>query len=499
MKVFTASQMRDLEKCAFEQGASEETFMENAGRGIADAVMSYAENHQTEKNILLLCGKGNNSGDAYVAGRYLLKQGFRVFCLQLVPINLCSPLCKKNHQSFLNSGGNQLDFLQLPKKGLILDGLFGTGFNGSLKEPFKSIINLINHSKLPILSIDIPSGLNGDDGKAEEGAIQATQTFYLDSPKTGFFINDGWNYVGELVKVDFGLPLDIKDQAKTRLHMLTSDFIKSILPPVQRTWHKYSKGYVVAIAGSKDMPGAAILSTKAAMRGGAGIVRLIHQENMLSGLSSAPLELVRQTYSFSDLKPVMDSVNKSTASYIGPGIGRAKEINELLSNYLENIKVPCVLDADALTLLSENPRKLPAQSILTPHHGELLRLLGKNETKLSTEEIIELAQQYVDKNNIILVLKGAPTFILQPEGDFYVCPRGSPGLATAGTGDVLTGIITALLSRKLTPLHAAILGVYLHAISGEIAANKLSVDSMIASDVIDQLPEAYKSLKRSPV
>lgn len=341
MKIVSVAQMRDLESQAFRQGASEENFMENAGKEIAKATEAFIQKHGLSKQVLLLCAKGNNSGDAYVAGRYLLQKGYKVIALQTVPIHTASALCVKNHQRFLLAGGQAVDSLPLfPKQGIIIDGLFGTGFKGALREPFMHVVQQANKSGLPIISIDIPSGLNGDTGVVEGGVIQATTTLYLGAPKKGFFMNDGWNTVGLLEKIYFGLPNKFLDSLPDDMILLTDSFIQSLLPPIKRNWHKYERGYVTGIAGSLDMPGASILSSWAALKAGAGIVRLIHPEGMNAELSAAPLELVRQTYSLTDLEPVIESVNKSTATFIGPGIGRSSEAYTLLKYILNHSKTP---------------------------------------------------------------------------------------------------------------------------------------------------------------
>lgn len=495
MKVFTAAQMRDLEIKAYQEGSSEEAFMESAGQGIAETTIAYIHRKNLPKIALLLCAKGNNSGDAYVAGRYLKEAGWEVQALQSVPIESCSPLCIKNHQRFLQVGGKIVNQLScFPGTGIILDGLFGTGFKGALHEPFASIVRNANDSHLPILAIDIPSGLNGETGEAQGEVIRAQETIFLGAPKKGFFMNDGWNYVGKLNSVDFGLPKKFLDSTSADLVMLTDEILRPLIPSIKRNWHKYERGYVTGLAGSPDMPGAAILSSWAALTAGAGIVRLIHQQGMEAQLSAAPLELVRQSYSWKHLDPVLESMNKSSASFIGPGIGHTPEVSDVIRQVLTQLTQPCVIDADALTILSEKEISLPQKAILTPHHGEMLRLLGKTKEHFTTEHLLDLSQKFVNAKNIVLVLKGAPTFILQPNMPIYVNPRGDPGMATAGSGDVLTGIIAALLAQHLTPHQAALLGVYIHAIAGEYAAMAKTSHCMIASDLITHLPNAFREM-----
>ena len=496
MKVFTAQEMRDLETKAYHEGASEEAFMEQAGAGIARAAEKYLQDHHLPKIILLLCAKGNNSGDAYVAGRYLMESGCSVLALQSVPIESCSPLCIKNHQLFEQAGGKCVSQLAtFPNQGIILDGLFGTGFKGSLQEPFAGIVHAANASGLPLLAIDIPSGLNSDTGQAQGEVIKAQETIFLGAPKKGFFINDGWNFVGLLRYVDFGLPKKYIEEASADMVMLTGDLVRPLLPPIKRAWHKYERGYVAGLAGSPDMPGASILASWSALTAGAGIARLIHPQGMQAELSAAPLELVRQTYSAQNLEPVMESMNKASASFIGPGMGLTQEAMFVFQYVLAHITKPCVIDADALTLLSQKEMPLPPNAVLTPHHGEMLRLLGQSRQDLGIEELIDLSQKYINAKKATLVLKGAPTFILQPGMPIYVNPRGDPGMATAGSGDVLTGIIASLMAQHLAPHQAALVGVYIHALAGEHAAKAKTSRCVMASDLIIHLPDAYKELR----
>lgn len=494
MKIFTSKQIREIESQAYQEGASEEAFMESAGRGIACEAKDFIQKHHLPQKVLLLCAKGNNSGDAYVAGRYLIEFGCQVFAIQTVPIEACSALCVKNRQRFVQAGGKDIDSLDAFKEGIILDGLFGTGFKGALEEPFAGLVKKANSSSLPIIAIDIPSGLNGDTGKAQGEVIHAQATVFLGAPKKGFFLNEGWRYVGDLRYVDFGLPQKFIDRTPSDMILMTHDMVRSLLPRVKRDWHKYERGYVTGLGGSPDMPGAAILSSWAALVSGAGIVRLIHPQGMEADLAAAPVELVRQTYTVDHLEAVMESINKSSASFIGPGMGRSPSALSTLKYVLKYIHRPCVIDADALTMLAQENIPLPANFILTPHHGEMLRLLGEEKHPFDAEELLKKAQKFIDNKKGTLVLKGSPTFILQAGLPIYVNPRGSPGMATAGSGDVLTGIIAAFLAHHLAPHEAAIVGVYMHALAGESAATAKTPNCMIASDLIKHLPDAYKEI-----
>lgn len=489
--------MAQIEARAYRDGASEMDFMEEAGSGVALVAHDYAEMHQLDRHILLLCGKGNNAGDAYVAGIHLLHLDYDVAALQLAPIEEASSLCKENHRRFIQEGGRVQEVrtsaeIVFPDHGLIIDGIFGTGFHGSVGEPFATAIRLANSSSLPIIAIDIPSGLHGETGDVEGEAIVAVETAFLGLPKTGFFLKEGWNHVGKLRYVDFGVPQAYIDEAEADLIMSTEDVVRPLLPRIVRNRHKYQRGYVIGLAGSPGMSGAALLSSLAALRGGAGMVRLLHPDGMQAELADAPFELIRIPYHPDDIDGVAELLAKPSALFIGPGMGLTPEKKQFLSRLLPHVQKPCVIDADALTLISEEKMTLPERSLLTPHMGEMLRLLKLPAPQPLNLSFLRICQNYAEAEKITLILKGGPTFVFQPDSPIMVNPVGDPGMATAGSGDVLTGLLAALLSQGLTPHQAAILGVYIHGLAGEHAALELSSYCMTASDILFYFPEGFR-------
>lgn len=497
MKVVTSKQMAAIESKSYEAGSLEEEFMEEAGRGIAAEIDRYVDDNFLERTVLLLCGKGNNGGDTYVAGCYLLENEFDVFAYQIGTPSGCSPLCIKNQQRFLNAGGQIFQMetgeeLGFPTYGVVLDGLFGTGFHGTPKEPYATVIRHANRSQLPIISVDIPSGLDGSTGEVKGEVINAEETMFLGLPKTGFFLREGWNHAGRICYIDFGLPHEFIDESDADLELLMAEQLKLLLPPIPRNRHKYEAGVVVGLAGSKSMPGAAMLASEAALRGGAGLVRLLHPEGMNDALSASPYELIRMEYHKEDPDFVIEELNKADATFIGPGLGRSKKTREFLKKIIAKIEKPCVLDADALTIIAEEKIPFPKQAILTPHIGEMRRLLGTDEKEPITLEFLHTCQEYAEKHCVTLVLKGGPSFIFHPKETIAVNPTGDPGMATAGTGDVLTGLIASFLAEGLPRRHAASLGVYLHGLAGEHAAEDKTPYSVIASDIVQYFPEAFR-------
>ena len=486
-KIVTSQEMRRVEALAQVRGHSDSQFMDQSGKRIATLTEAFIQKNGLGKAIYILAGKGNNAGDAYTAGVQLLAHHFIVVAFQIFPKEACSPLCQNRLESFQKYGGRVVflqkdDPLSFPEKGVILDGLLGTGFQGKAEGLLADVISLVNKKELPILAIDIPSGLNGDTGEIASVAIKATQTLYLGFPKVGFFLNHGLEHTGTLVEVDFGLPDLFMKEVLPEAYLF--DETQTELPPINLTQHKYERGYVLGIAGSEEMGGAAALSSLGALRGGAGIVRLFSRKGMST--ARLPLEVIHEVF---DKKRILEECTRASSLFIGPGLGRGGKVDKLLKNLLPQLLQPIVLDADALFFLAQNPEtRLPFYSILTPHKKEMERLLQGKEATLAN------CQTFVNHKNVTLVLKGMPTIVFHPHTKPVFILKGDPGMATAGSGDVLTGIIAALLAQKLDPLKAATLGVYLHALAGEFAAKGKTSYCLMASDILDYLPLAFQKM-----
>ncbi len=488
-KVVEAREMARVEKESIAAGASDEGYMLKAGEGIAHRIGTFIEERGRFKKITLLVGKGNNGGDAFVAGIFLLNRGYEVQGYHLVEVGESSPLCQKHEKVFRGAGGIVKRGDMVPMKGVIVDGILGTGFRGKLEELFVEVIEKANKSRLPILAIDIPSGVNGNTGEVDPIAIQATETIYLGMPKLGFFIGQGYNYIGKLSGVSFGMEEKYSDGAHGNGYLVNEQAMHELLPPIERVRHKYQAGYVIALAGSPGMPGAAILSCLAALRTGAGIVRLFHPKGMEEEFARAPLELIRNPYSWEDPSPIFEEAKRAKACLLGPGVGKGEGMHIFVQAVVSKLDLPIVIDADGLYHI----KTFPKGAVLTPQYKEMLHLLGKDELTH------EMCQKFADQTEVTVVLKGAPTWIFHPNKPLLIVAKGDPGMATAGTGDVLTGMIAALLAQGLKGREAATLGVYLHGTCGEIVAAKQTSYDLIASDLIEVLPEAFqKLLSQSP-
>lgn len=489
-KVVSAKSMIKIEGLAYAQGYKESDFMERAGASIACEIEKYILEQNLKKIATLLVGKGNNGGDTYVAGLKLLEKGFQVRAFHLYSLEQCGPLCRQHKENFEKAGG-RIDFVQEGREvlfgaeGIIVDGLVGTGFKGKAEGALVDIICKANQSKLPIIAIDIPSGVSGDTGEVGSVAIQATATIYLELPKLGFFLGKGWNHVGKLIRGEFGLPPALVDQVPPDAFLIEE---VEDLPILERARHKYEAGYVVTVGGSYSMSGAPILASYAALKSGAGVVRWFYPPELEYLVATAPWEVIKQPYE-NDLT-CFKELDRAKALILGPGMGREKQEGKKIKNLLAECRIPCVIDADALYFLSKHPFwKLPEKSLLTPHLGELKRLL--EACAIQEGSFLFQCQTLAEKKKVSLLVKGGPNFLFSPHEVPYILPFGNPGMATAGSGDVLSGVLAALLAQGLSVREAATLGCYLHGKAGDIAAKHYTPYSMTASDILKALPQAF--------
>jgi ADP-dependent NAD(P)H-hydrate dehydratase / NAD(P)H-hydrate epimerase len=497
LKVISSDEMARIEKLAFDSKKKIE-YIEKAANSLAQKVIEISSLKKSKKIVLLL-GKGNNAADGLLTSILLIKKGYEVKALQLFDEKLFSKEClyffkilqKENLVEKIYSHENlKIIDLKIQKDEIILDAIFGTGFKGEPQGVVLDVISFVNKLDNLKISIDIPSGLDGSTGKAKV-AIKADYTLYIELPKNGFFLNQGWDLIGKLIKIDLGLSKECIEKAKSDFYLLDEKTMPHLLPKIVKSRNKYEAGYVVGISGSSGMEGAANLSGKAALRSGAGIVKLFlfdyenEKEEMID-------ELVKMDLDLSKKDEISKTCNSAKALFIGPGLGRSLQINDFLSFLIPQIKVPLVLDADGLYFFSMNlSTHLPKNTVMTPHKKEMFRLLHE---ECSDDALIEKTQKFVDKYQVVLVLKGGPTFLFSPKEKPIIVMRGDPGMAKAGTGDVLTGIIAAFLAQGLKTFDAAALGVYVHALAGEEVVKEKTAYSLIASDLIEALPHVFKKM-----
>jgi ADP-dependent NAD(P)H-hydrate dehydratase / NAD(P)H-hydrate epimerase len=477
-KIVSASAMAAFEKTIIEKDQSlGEIFMDAAALGMLSQLESKVLSKMSFEKVLLLVGTGNNGGDAFVLGSLLLKLGYSVVAYQIS--DKLSALSDLKAHLFEKDGGERFvldtaDHFDATGHDLIIDGLLGTGFNGKLSGLILQLIKKVNEADTFVFSIDIPSGVEGDTGLVSTEAINADMTAYLGALKMGHLFDEGYRHSGDLCYVDFGMSVD---QLPAKMALSNFGALYTNLPKHEKKEHKYSVGKVLVIAGSKSMPGAASLACFAAYRSGAGLVKNF----TLNPSQNHHLEVISALVNVDEIK---EDLNNSRALLIGPGLGKSDEAKDVCSFVSKLSDIATVIDADALSLMN----RFPIDAILTPHRGELLKLL--NLDKSSSEMILlEEAKKFARKHKVIIVYKGVPTVIISSEETDLCILAGNPGMATAGSGDVLSGIITSFLAQGVEPLEAAGLAVMAHGRAGDFASQKFSMRSMVASDIIDSLHE----------
>jgi ADP-dependent NAD(P)H-hydrate dehydratase / NAD(P)H-hydrate epimerase len=498
-KIVTPQEMRQIEEKAFQAGITHEMLMNEAGKKITERVIEFIEENSFATKILVLAGKGNNGGDVYTAAKRLYELGFQITALQVFECENDS-LCQKKRQEFEAIGGQVTSVLTVPTEGIVLDGIFGIGFQGKVEGIAAQVIERINQSKLPIVAIDIPSGVNGETGAVETVAIRATLTLTCEWPKLGFFLDQGWNFIGDLKFLPIGLA-KFAEGLTTELQYFEKEDAAKLLPKIERNRHKYQAGHVVGLAGSEGMAGAAIMASWACLKAGAGIVHLLHPESLLHELSGPPWELVRVAFKENDFDTLRAWIQKAKACFIGPGLGSSVTSEKLLTTLWNDYKDKSVLDADALNWIARDfgdpfaIGPLPT-TIFTPHLGEMKRLLGIVSHDPVSVSFLRTCKEFVEKNQTNLVLKGGPSFLFSHGEAITLMPRGDPGMASAGSGDVLTGILSSLLGQGLEASKALKLGTYLHGLAGEFAAQSETSYCITATTLITFLPKAFQELTR---
>jgi NAD(P)H-hydrate epimerase len=515
MKLVTAAQMKEIDKTAIlKYKIPSLTLMEKAGKKLAEAARDLALNKNME-NILVFCGKGNNGGDGLVAARYLKKQRLNVQIFIFGKKNELSPDAAANLKR-IKSSANPVDNKvvkivfepelklienELNKYPLVIDALLGTGIKGKLNQRFIQIIKLINKKASCVVAADIPSGLDADIGKPLGEAIKADITVTIGLPKKGF-IGEGYNYTGKIVVADIGIPYQIMNNLNDAKKFLVSKDIKNILPRRRRGIHKGENGHTFIVAGSTGLTGAAILASLGALKSGSGLVTLGLPKSLnhiaeikLTEVMSLPLpETVSAALSRKAKAEILNFIKKANAVVMGPGLSVNKQTTALIRTLIPLIKNPLVLDADALNALAgktELLKKRKEFTIITPHPGEMSRLINKPKKDI-TKNIISITKEFSVSHNVITVLKTAQTVISDVNGKIFINSTGNPGMASGGMGDVLSGMIGSFISQGMAPIEACKAGVYLHGLAADLLAEKIGEIGITASQVAENIPRAIK-------
>ena len=484
--------MRATDRWAIEECAIPGVeLMERAGRGLADLVLTVAP----EGPIAVACGKGNNGGDGYVAARLLREAGRLVHVLTVVAVGELSGDARANAERVADV--EPFAAARLADCAVVVDALLGTGFSGTPHGPVADAIDAINDAGLPVVAADVPSGVDAASGVVQGRAIRARATATFAAAKPGLWINPGKSHAGQVRVVDIGIPprppVEPPDVA------LIDDALLALLPSRSAGWTKFTSGHVLVAGGSRGLTGAPSLAAEAAQRAGAGYVTACVPASEQPVLAQRLLEAMTRglpdddgAHTADGVDEVLELASRGGALVVGPGLGRSEGAFAFARALLARAEVAVVLDADGLNAHAGDLAALAgrgAPTILTPHEGELARLLDVESSAVQARRL-EHARAAAEQSQAIVVLKGDDTLVAAPGGLVAVSPGATGALATAGTGDVLSGVLAAVLSRNLDPFMAACAGVRLHARAGIHAAHDKGVDGVIARDVIEALPFA---------
>lgn len=498
MKLFTTKQIATLDKYTIEhEPISDIDLMERASMQISNWIV---QRYSTEQKMVFFAGPGNNGGDALAVARQLAELDFtcEVYRMDTGKELKGSPAInwkrlKEQGKVKLSTLASIKEFPDVSEEDVLVDGLFGSGLSRPLEGLAADIVKQLNQTTNTIIAIDIPSGLMGEDNTEndQEKILRADFTLTLQFPKISFLMADNDVFVGEWEVLPIGLHEDGIAAEPTSFHLIEKEEVQTILPVRSRFDHKGTMGHALLIAGSFGKMGAAVLSSRSCLRSGVGLLTTHIPRLGYSILQTAVPEAMASIDQHDSVFTEIPKLDAYSAIGIGPGIDQKQNTQKALKALIETASVPLVIDADALNILSSQKEwldQLPEGSVLTPHPGEFRRLAGETE---NAYQRLEAQISFSKKYKCIVVLKGAFTSVSLPDGRVYFNPTGNPGMATGGSGDVLTGIILGLLAQGISSEEAAITGVYLHGLAGDIAAAEHTEHAMIAGDIVDALGKAF--------
>nr|TKJ32462.1 MAG: bifunctional ADP-dependent NAD(P)H-hydrate dehydratase/NAD(P)H-hydrate epimerase [bacterium (candidate division B38) B3_B38] len=510
MKILNSAEMKSIDQKTIQQvGIPGVVLMENAGLQMVKAIEDMQQPTSPMK-VAIFCGKGNNGGDGYVVARHLYNRGHKPLIILLARRKEITGDAKINLNIALNMGIELLEApthqlwqkqkLPLQSFDLIVDALLGTGLSKPVTGFYKKTIEEINRSGVVVASVDIPSGLSADSSEIIGTAIKAHLTVTFACPKYAHILPPAEGYVGRLVVADISIPKRVIEEEGVRTNLIDEELIRESFPRRKSNTHKGHYGHLLIIAGSEGKTGAACLVGEGALRVGTGLVTVATPESCnhilevkLTEVMTAPLpETTERTISEKAIEPTHHLLEGKFALAIGPGLSLNSQTQYYIQQTVSSSTLPTIIDADGLNAFAECPDKLTGKGkslVITPHPGEMARLV-----KMKPEEIkkdrVGICRCFSQNHHLWVVLKGYRTVISTPEGEVYINPTGNPGMASGGTGDVLTGMIAGLVAQRLPLTYALILGVYLHGLSGDLAAEQVGENYLAAADILDFLPDA---------
>jgi NAD(P)H-hydrate epimerase len=500
LPILTPGESAELDRASSDRGISVETLMENAGRAVARAAKDLAGGAYGRRAVAV-CGKGNNGGDGFVAARYLSKWGMGVSVVLLADPSAFRGAARTNFQRLIESGGRWRRFTdatvarEIQRADVTVDAVFGTGFHGSPNGDFARAIGAVNDGAAAVVAVDIPSAVEGETGAVRGEAVFADVTVTFGALKPGVVFHPGAEHAGLVEVADIGFPADL---VQSDLWLVEADDAAGLMPRRLPESHKRD-AVVVVVGGSRAMTGAAVLAASAAYRAGAGLVTLAVPEGILPVVQEALAEATFLPLPETDEGSIdarawpalRDRLGQANAAAVGPGLTTNPSTVELVRKVVAEAPVPFVLDADGLNAYAGRGSALAeraSEAVLTPHAGEFGRL-----TSISSREVVQdrvgHARKAAAEFRCPVLLKGSRTVVAEPGGLVRVNPTGGPALATAGTGDVLSGAIAAFLARGVKPADAAVLAAYVHGLAGALGAADLG-EGVVASDVVERLPDA---------
>ncbi len=514
MDIVTADEMRTMDRQTIESfGLPGRILMENAGRGAARVLMQHFP-ELCRSCVAVAAGRGNNGGDGFVIARYLYQYGFdvKVYLLSessklagdaATNFHLLKPLGVPVAEIPDESAFESLR-PEMAQKALWVDAILGTGLNSDVKGYFRAVIEFLNQLPQPVFAVDIPSGLHADTGRPCGTCIQAGATATFAFAKTGHVQEPGASRTGALHVIDIGIPPFITRKTDPRQHLLDLRYLQQSLPPRPADMHKGGAGHVFVAAGGPGKTGAAAMTATSAMRAGAGLVTLGVAKSLMDRVEPQVLEVMttalmedeHQGWSEAAADQILELLSDKNCLALGPGIGREPQTCRAVHRLVQESPVPVVVDADGINNLAQEPQILinsHAPVVLTPHPGEMARLIGSTAAEVQADRI-GCARNFAESYSAYVVLKGARTIIARPDGRVYINPNGNPGMASGGMGDVLTGLISGFLARGMPAEHAACSGAFIHGAAAHAVQAASGPFGYLASDVMEELPKTIRAI-----
>ena len=481
MQLATSTQTNALDNLALKEcNIDDKTLMNNATDAFVEL---FVKKFQKDKKVVIFAGRGKNGGDGFYIARKLRKLDYMVSTVPCFePDSKLNPLTKEAFQSLMSEGALIEAVSDIKECDVCIDAILGTGFQGDIGGMYLFAIEKINSLKATTISVDCPSGLNCDNGKTANVCVKADETFTMAISKVGMNIYPGLEYCGKVFILDIGIPKNCYSLLNINLHLCDNRFARQLFPKRPSVSHKGTFGKVSVFGGSEGMCGSVVMASEAVLRAGAGMAYACVNDNIFDIVSQKLTEVIVKREK--DFREIYDSCD---VCLVGPGYISKTGIVHIMKLAQRGTK-PLVVDAEGLNYINNKDRKCPL--VLTPHPKEFSKMIGLGVEEINSNRIY-LSQKYAKENNAVLVLKGARTIIASPDGEVRINKSGSNALATAGSGDVLSGLIAGLIAQSLSPFDAATLGVYIHGLAGELGAKELSQYSLKASDILNYIGKAF--------